>query len=65
MMDNRGQAAAEYTLMLLMIVTLFLTVFKGVLLPALKNAEAQIEKKLDSLYSGDGLHQLHFKVPSK
>jgi hypothetical protein len=62
---SRGQATVEYMIMLAFAVTFIFTIFKGVLLPRIKALEATLEKKLDSLYSGDNLHQLIFSVPKK
>jgi hypothetical protein len=52
----------EYILILAFTVTLFVTIFKGVLAPMLKNAEGRFEKSLQTMFSGDNLHSLHFKI---
>lgn len=60
--NQLGQATTEYILILAMVVSLFVVIFKGVLFPKLQEAQTQLTKKLESLYSGDNLHQLNFKV---
>ncbi|MFL5812894.1 MAG: hypothetical protein ACJ763_04905 [Bdellovibrionia bacterium] len=57
-----GQATTEYILVLAMVVSVFLLVFKGVLFPKLQQLQTQLSKRIESMYSGDNLHQLNFKI---
>jgi Flp pilus assembly pilin Flp len=63
--NKQGQATTEYILILAFVVALIATLFKGLLLPQLKNAEARLEKNLNAMFSGDNLHHLNFRIPKK
>jgi hypothetical protein len=61
--DEQGQVTTEYILLLAIVLSFFLLISKSVLLPKLQQVQAQLKARIETMYSGDNLHRLNFKVP--
>lgn len=60
---QQGQATTEYVLLLAIVLSFFVLIARSVLFPKLQQLQSQFAAKIQSMYSGDNLHRLNFKVP--
>ncbi len=58
--EEEAQATVEYMILLMMVVTLFLSLFRGVLLPALSQVSTILEQNLIQRLSR-GVHQFRVR----